>query len=91
MKRLTLREEFISKFTVWNSKFKYATLQESQEYPTPDAIADWWLSKIDIMLRALDEEVGQDISSEDSGIQLGINTERQRIHSLLSVKHEELK
>lgn len=42
-----LRQDFISKFTIWNDKFRYATLKGKEEYPTPDDIADWWLAKID--------------------------------------------
>ena len=41
-----LREEFILKFTVWNDKYKYATLNGKEEYPTPNDIADFWLKKI---------------------------------------------
>ena len=47
MKTNNLKEEFISKFTVWNDKYKYATLQGKEEYPTPDMIADWWIDKLD--------------------------------------------
>lgn len=40
------REAFISKFTVWNDRYKYATLQGNEEYPTPDMIADYWLGRL---------------------------------------------
>jgi hypothetical protein len=41
-----IRNKFISKFTVWNDKYRYATLQGKEEYPTPDMIADWWICSI---------------------------------------------
>lgn len=41
-----LKEEFISKFTVWNDKYRYATLEGKEEYPTPDMIANWWEKKL---------------------------------------------
>ena len=40
------KEEFISKFTVWNDKYRYATLEGKEEYPTPDMIANWWEKKL---------------------------------------------
>ena len=41
-----LKKEFISKFTVWNDKYKFATLHGKEEYPTPEDIADWWIEKL---------------------------------------------
>ncbi len=40
------KKEFISRFTVWNDKYKFATLQGKEEYPTPNDIADWWMEKL---------------------------------------------
>lgn len=42
-----LEKEFISKFSVWNDKYKIATLNGKEEYPTPEDIAKWWISKIE--------------------------------------------
>lgn len=61
-----LRKEFISKFTRWDSKFRYATLTGIEEYPTPDMIADYWLSHRTADLKAQLEDVLRIIIEETS-------------------------
>lgn len=54
----SIREEFISKFTVWNDKYKFATLEGKEEYPTPEMIADWFLSRTiprEVILEKIEE------------------------------------
>ena len=53
-----IREEFLHHFTVWNDKYKFATLTGKEEYPTPEMIADWWLAKIkELKLQILEEDM----------------------------------
>ncbi len=56
-----IREEFISKFTVWNDRYRYATLAGKEEYPTPDAIADYWLQILDKAIKDKLEAVANEI------------------------------
>lgn len=48
-----LKKEFISKFTVWNDKQRFATLEGVEEYPTPEMIADWWIKKFKYLCKTL--------------------------------------
>jgi len=59
------RDEFISKFTVWNSRYKYATLKGVEEYPTPDDIADWWKEKNISLLEKVIEMIEKEKRGED--------------------------
>ena len=55
------KEDFISKFTVWNDKYRYATLEGKEEYPTPDMIANWWEKKLIQTYNEGNEELKQTI------------------------------
>lgn len=65
-----INKEFISKFTVWSSEYKYATLKGTEEYPTPQDIADWWqqvrrddLQSVLEMTREIYKSVGYNVMS----------------------------
>lgn len=77
-----IKERFISKFTVWNNRYKYATLKGVEEYPTPDDIADWWLSLRSQELQELVEEI-EGMKKEEIPFTERLGTENKKTRQML--------
>lgn len=73
VKDFGLKEEFIHKFTVWNDKYKYATLYGKEEYPTPEMLADWWIEKTNSLLTFNTKKTRDEISQKIGGLRQWLN------------------
>ena len=51
-----MKKDFVSRFTVWNDKERYATLNGVEEYPSPSDIADYWIVHITSLTTAHEAE-----------------------------------